>query len=220
MKKILKLALVSFTLLYPGLNGALHAQGYVVNAQITSQAVGDGTYNYTIQLNNDSSSTEPIETFWFAWVPNVYGYDLLASAPTITQLPAGWSDYVSSANYYLPPGADGYSIEFYNYNTPPAAGAGGLAPGGSLSFGFNSPDSPATLAKNSSYYPVPTLTSYVYTTYAESDPGAELLVTPTAVPEPSTTALLEVCAAGLLFVYSRQRLFLNGGNPKCAFLRQ
>src|SRR5438477_10889674 len=107
MKNILKLALVLFALM--NWDGKLHAQGYVVDAQITGQAAGNGTYNYTIQLNNDSSATESIETFWFAWVPDYYGYDLLASAPTINQLPAGWSDYVSYNNYYLPPGADGYS---------------------------------------------------------------------------------------------------------------
>ena len=90
MKNTLKLAFVSFSLLCPAWDGMLHAQGYVVDAHMTSQAVGDGTYNYTIQLNNNSSSTTSIETFWFAWSPYYYGYDLLTSAPTITQTPSGW----------------------------------------------------------------------------------------------------------------------------------
>jgi PEP-CTERM motif len=199
MKNTLKLTLVSFSLLYLASERALHAQGYVVNAQITSQAAGDGTYNYTIQLNNNSSATEPIETFWFAWSPYYYGYDLLTSAPTITQTPSGWAGYVNNDNYYYP---DGYSLEFYNYSTA-------LEPGNSLDFGFNSPDSPATLLQNSPFYNIPTLTSYVYTSYAQYDPGAQLLVTPAAVPEPSTIGLTGVCAVGLLFAARRRMSLLN-----------
>src|SRR5579885_1566641 len=90
----------------------LQGQGYVVSAQITSQPAGNGTYNYNIVLNNDSFSMQSIGTFWFAWVPDYYGYDLLNSAPTITQMPAGWYGYVNNNGYYYP---DGYSIEFYNY---------------------------------------------------------------------------------------------------------
>src|SRR5471030_1623595 len=111
MKNTLKLALISFSLLCPAFNGVLQAQGYVVDAQITSQAAGNGTYNYTIKLNNDGSSTASIGTFWFAWVPDYYGYDLLTSVPTITQTPYGWYSYPNNNSYYYP---DGYSLEFYN----------------------------------------------------------------------------------------------------------
>jgi hypothetical protein len=197
MKNILKLALVSFGLLHPGSNGALHAQGYVVNASITSQAVGDGTYDYTIVLNDDSSSTEPVGTFWFAWVPDDYGYDLLGSSPTVTQLPSGWYPYVSNDSYYYP---DGYSIEFYNYY------GSALSPGSSYTFKFNSPDSPATLAQNSQYDDIPTLTSYVYSSYAFSDDGAQFVV---AVPEPSVTGLIGLCTAGLLFAARRRMPLLK-----------
>lgn len=204
MKNILKLALITISVWYAGLNGALHAQGYVVNAQITGQAVGDGTYNYTILLKNDSSSQVSIGTFWFAWVPDDYGYDLLASEPTVTQLPGGWSPYINYGNYYYP---DGYSIEFYNSSGSP------LAPGGSYTFGFNSADSPATLLQNSPYDSIPTLTSYVYSGYAFGDPGAEFLVTPTAVPEPSIAALLGICATSLLFATKCRVSFLKQPIP-------
>ncbi len=201
MKKILKMALVSFSLLYSGLNGALHAQSYVVNSQITSQAVGDGTYDYTIQLNNDGSSSASIGEFWFAWVPDYYGYDLLTSAPTITQMPAGWTDNVVYNPYSGIYGPDGYSIQFFA-GTP-------LAPGGSYTFGFSSADSPTTLAQNSTYYPVPTLTSYVYDASGYDYYGSEILVTPAAVPEPSTVGLLGICAAGLLFAAKRRMSWLK-----------
>jgi hypothetical protein len=197
MKKTLKLALVSFSLLQAGLNGVLHAQGYLVNAQITSQAAGGGTYNYTIQLNNDSSSTASIGEFWFAWVPDYYTYDLLTSAPTVTQMPADWNDYVIYNPYGGYYGPDGYSIQFYG-GTP-------LAPGDSYTFGFNSADSPATLAQNSTYYGVPTLTSYVYDASGYDYSGTEILVAPSAVPEPSINCLLGICAVGLLFA-TRHRM--------------
>ena len=204
MKKTLKLALVTFGLLYSGLNGALHAQSYIVNAQITSQPAGGGTYNYTIQLNNDSSSTASIGEFWFAWVPNGYAYDLLTSAPTSITMPADWTDnvvYNPYPSYYYGPNGDGYSIQFFA-GTP-------LAPGATDTFGFSSADSPVTLAQNSTYYPVQTLTSYVYDASGYDYYGSEILVTPAAVPEPSTAGLLGICAAGLLLAAKGRMSFLK-----------
>lgn len=186
MRTALKLALATLCLAQPGFQSLVHA-GYVVDAQISDQPHGNGTYDYTIQLNNRSSSTTSVGTFWFAWVPDYYGYDLLPSVATATQMPTGWSGYLSYGGGYYP---DGYSLEFYNYN------GNNLAPGQSFTFGFNSPDSPAALAQNSPFYPIPTLTSFVYSGYAFSDPGAEFVVT--FVPEPSTTALLGLAAFGLL----------------------
>jgi hypothetical protein len=201
MKKTLELALVSFSLLYSGLNGALHAQSYIVNAQITSQAIDDGTYDYTIQLNNDSSSTASIGEFWFAWVPDSYSYDLLTSAPTSIVMPADWSDNVVYNPYDGYYGPDGYSIQFFA-GTP-------LAPGATDTFGFSSADSPATLAQNSTYYPVSTLTSYVYDSSGYDYYGSEILVTPAAVPEPSIVGLLGICAVGLLLAMKRRMPLLK-----------
>jgi hypothetical protein len=194
MKNKMKLALVSFGLLCLGVEGVLHAQGYLVNAQITGQAAGGGLYNYTIKLNNASSSTASIGEFWFAWVPDNYAYDLLPSSPTVTQAPAGWYYGVYNGNYYYP---DGYSIQFYNFSGL------SLAPGASDTFKFTSADSPATLGQNSPFYGIPALTSYAYDD-SGSDPGTEFLVTPAAAPEPSVTSLLGVCAACLLFANRRR----------------
>jgi hypothetical protein len=175
-------------LLLIGATYQAQAQGYVASAQISAQAVGDGTYNYTIQLNNSSSSMNPIGTFWFAWVPDVYGYDLLTSMPMNLQTPAGWGGYVTGGDSYYYP--DGYSIQFY-------ANAAPLAPGSSLTFGFNSTDSPATLNATSPYFNLPASTSYIYASYAEGDPGAEIALQ--VVPEPSSLSLVLVAVFGVIF---------------------
>lgn len=191
MKTISRLGSVvlAISMLAAGLNSSF-AQGYVVDAQISSQAVGDGTYNYTITLNNEASSMNPIGTFWFAWLPDDYGHNLLTSYPNSVQTPAGWYGYVSGPNYYYYP--DGYGIQYY------ASGAG-LMPGQSLTFGFNSSDAPSVVEGNSQYDGgVLTTASYVYMGYAEGDPGAEVFVT--AAPEPSSLGLLAVGMAGFAFV--------------------
>ncbi len=179
MKKAITLVFASVFLSQAGLVGVTHAQGYVAGAQISNQAVGDGTYNYTITLTNESASTQPIGMFWFAWVPDYYGYDLLTSYPTVTQMPNGWYAYIVNGSYYYP---DGYSIDFYNYS------GSALMPGSSVTFGFNSADSPDTLGQNSQYYPVPTMTSYVYNSYPPSDSGAQFVVTPAVTPPPPPVA--------------------------------
>jgi len=70
-----------------------------------------------------------------AWTD--YGYDLLPSAPTVTETPTGWGGSVMGGpySYFGYTYQDGYSIEFSSA-TP-------LAPGGTLTFQFSSPDSPA-----------------------------------------------------------------------------
>ena len=176
MKNILKFTLASMFLSLAGLVDAVHAQSYAVDAQISNQAVGDGTYNYTITLNNKNSSGQSIGMFWFAWIPGYYSYDLLSSYPMVTQMPSGWYANVAYDPYAYYP--DGYSIEFYNYY------GANLAPGDSFTFGFNSVDSPDALNQQSDFYAIPTMTSYVYNSYTMSDPGYEFVVTPAATPPP------------------------------------
>jgi hypothetical protein len=182
------LATVAILPLSLALQGALRAQDYTVSAQMSSQLHGDGTYDYTIELHNDSSSLLSINTFWFAWVPYSYGYDLLPSNPTVTQAPSGWYNYVFNNSYYYP---DGYSIEFNNYYGQ------ALDPGQTFTFGFNSPDSPDTLSQQSPYYYAPTLTSFAYNSSPGYDPGAQFVVEIAPVPEPSALALFALSAIGI-----------------------
>ena len=172
----------------------IQAQGYAVDSQIIGQSVGGGNYAYTLILNNESSATSSIGTFWFAWTD--YGYDLLPSMPTVkaTDMPTGWSGTVLGGPYsdygYTYP--DGYSIVFTSL-TP-------LAPGGTLTFKFRSHDSPADISGNSPLYGIPVGTSFVYGGSAFSDAGSQFLVLTAPVPEPSTINLMVAGIAGLWFL--------------------
>jgi hypothetical protein len=188
VKKMLKLfAVFVGTILAFGASPQSRAQGTSAFAQMTSSPIAGG-YHYDITLNNTGSVD--IGTFWFGWVP---GYDFLPSAPSNIQAPSGWYGYPSGG---YPP--DGNSIEFYAY-------AGGLSPGSSLDFGFDSADSPATLAGDSANYPFdPILTAYTYGGTPFSDAGNQFQVLQ-SVPEPSTLGLLTAGSAGLLLAGWRRR---------------
>jgi hypothetical protein len=159
-------------------------------ATYTSQLVGS-TYQYNLTLTNTSTNSEPIGTFWFAWVPaNVIGpipYDFLTHTPTVSA-PSGWigipvTDGVS---------AGGGSIEWYDTGTA-------LAAGQSLSgFNFTSSDPPSTIGGTAFGFPV--ATSWVYMGAFQnggnpSDQGSQ--VTAQSVPEPSIL-LLPLAGVSLL----------------------
>ena len=193
MNKTLNTAFLSLVLV--SLPATLRAQGYLATAQLAYQPAGNGTYNYSILLQNNASSTESINQFWFAWVPDYYGYDLLTSNPNVTGMPSGWYGNVQNGNGYTP---DGYSIDFYDYGS-----SYDLAPGQSGTFTFNSADSPATLMQNSPYYGIPTLTSY---TYGSSGDSQQFVVSFAPVPEPSTAGLIGIGALGLVVIAWRRYL--------------
>ena len=184
---------------------AAHAQGTInATALVTGVQVGS-VYDYTITLNNLSSSTAGIQTMWFAWLP---GADLMPSQPSAVTQPNNWTSSVeggaylyNGSSYYY----DGYSIEFTTQNAGSAVG-----PGSSATFGFTSPDSPTTLSGNSPDYPFyPIGITYVYANGAPG-PGSEPGGTSSAfqavvpVPEPSSLGLLTLGAA--LFFVARRKL--------------
>src|SRR5689334_20687895 len=78
-------------------------------ASITPSGVFTSTpnganFDYTITVTNSSSSTSPIGTFWYAWIP---GYDYLATTPISVTPPTGWTKTVTHGGP-----SDGYGIEF------------------------------------------------------------------------------------------------------------
>jgi hypothetical protein len=153
------------------LGSSVEAQTPNGNASFSDTQVG-ANYDYTITLNNTGSTT--IETFWFAWVP---GEDFLPSNPITVQAPGGWADSITHTG-----AGDGYAIRFDTTTTP-------VNPGNSMTFQFESPDTPAAVAGDSPYYPtMPVGTSFVYQGAAFTTPSQSFVVQP--VPEPSALALL------------------------------
>jgi hypothetical protein len=170
--KFLLIALATGLSATPAVASGIDASGVVT-------ATPDGpNFDYSITLTNSSSSTDPIGTFWFAWVP---GKDFLPTSPSDITTPTGWSvGLVSNGG-----SSDGFGIQFL-------AGTGSLlAPGSSLSgFGFKSADTPAELAGNSPFYPTfPVTTSTVYNGAPFSAGSEQFTLSVQSVPEPSSLML-------------------------------
>jgi len=169
--------------------GTAQAQGIVATGTFTDTPNG-GAYNYVIDLQNSASSTSPVGTFWFSWVP---GQFFLPSSPSGVTPPSGWSDSIIT-------GSGRSSIEFTANSTSAAIPAGG-----SLDFGFTSIDTPSTLAGPSA---VPGDAVGLSTLYSGDSAfsGNSLQFTVTETPEPSSLALLAAGSLGCLFAVRRKIL--------------
>ena len=154
----------------------------VATAQISNTPLGGGVFDYTITLNN--TGTTPIETFWFAWVP---GQDYLATVPTNIVSPTNWSAIITGPGG----GSDGSAIQWKTSLNP-------LATSSSLTFSFESTDTPAAIAGNSVFFPTtPVGTSFVYSGAPFVGTSDQFVVQ--SVPEPSTVALLLIGVLGLFW---------------------
>lgn len=145
---------------------------------ISSQDAGGGVFNYTLTLNNLPTSTSPIETLWYSWIP---GLDFMSAAPLSTSAPSGWTPSVQHTGSF-----DGYSIQYTTTTAP-------LDPNTSIQFGFSSTVTPAEVAGYSQvpYYPFYYYledTTFLYSLSVESGDSQELIAE--TVPEPSTLALV------------------------------
>ncbi len=171
------------------------AAGISASAVITATADGSN-WDYAITLTNSSASTDPIGTFWFAWVP---GEDFMPDSPSNVVAPTGWD--VNAITHGAAP--DGYAIR---WEASPVANA--LAPGSSLSgFTFTSPDSPTTLMGISTPYQTAILTSVVFQGGPFQGATETFLVQFASVPEPSTLVLggIGLCAACAYAGFKRRR---------------
>jgi hypothetical protein len=165
--------------------------GLMASATISTSSMA-APYNYTITLHN--TGTTNIGSFWFAWTDVPINYDFLPSSPTVTTMPPGWIAPISH-NFGFP--GDGYGIEYYNYL------GSAIAPGASATFGFTSPDPPATIAGNAFIPPNLVSTSFVYVGFPQGDPGFEFNVK--AAPEPSSAALAGVGLGAILLTWLLHR---------------
>jgi hypothetical protein len=155
------------------------------SAVISSKMDADGVhFDYSITLTNSSTSTDPIGTFWFSWVP---GLDFMTNRPISETTPNGWGVQVTNGGP-----TDGFAIQWVA-----GSAAVDIAPGGSLTFGFVSSETPAQLAGNSQFHPTfPEGTSFLYNGAPLTGDSEQITVS--AVPEPSTLALSLVGGLGLL----------------------
>jgi len=167
--------------------GPASADVIVAGGVASSKLDVDGVdYDTTITLTDTAASTVGIGTFWFAWTP---GKDFMSNAPISITTPAGWAAKVTGGN-----ANNGYAIQWVA-----GSSAADVAVGASLDFGFKSAETPTQLAGNSAFFPgTPETTSVVYNAAPFSAVTETFVVTPAAVPEPSTAALAALGGLGLL----------------------
>jgi hypothetical protein len=159
---------------------SVHAQGQIASGTVSGS--GSGPYTYGLSFTDGASSTSPIGSVWYAWVP---GFFYLPGVPTSASAPAGWTATVSSD-----------SVQFVATSS-----ANYIAAGSTLSgFSYQANFSPAQLAAapNSGR-------SVAYSRELFFDAGNTFTVQIVTVPEPSTLTLLIGGAAGL-YLMGRRRL--------------
>jgi hypothetical protein len=162
-----------------GTASAAFAQGEAATGTVSGVPNG-GLYDYTIILNNTSSSVS-IGSFWYSWTPAISPFFYLPSSPTSASAPTGWASAV-----------DGDSIQF-----AATSSANDLAPGNSTQFHYVASFSPAQLTGDAGY-------SYVYSGGIELDPGAFVNVQTVPAPEPSSLGLLTAGFLALAFAGHRK----------------
>jgi len=166
-----------------------------VNATITGQYTGGGLYTYMISVDNMTSET--FDVFWFSYFPGNGGpVDFLPSQPLNITTQAGWEG--SDISY-----SGGYGIYFEPINDS----ATPLVPNSTVTFGFESADSPSVLE---GYAPLPaggppqeTVTSFALTYTELYDPNGYVVPQVIVVPEPSSALVLML--AGGVAMWRRRR---------------
>jgi len=128
-----------------------------------------GLYDYTLTLKDTGSTT--VGSLWYAWVPGTF---YLPHTPNSVSPAANWNDSIVGFG-------NGSSIQF-----TAGSAANDLTPGQSVSFGFVSQDSPATLQGNFNGGPTGTSVAYANNSLG----GSSFTFVVQSVPEPSTWLLM------------------------------
>jgi hypothetical protein len=171
----MKRILLATSLLTLVASSGLATAGTLNVSGVLSWTPDGANFDYQVKLTNLASSTDSIQTFWYAWVP---GEDYLSTPPTSVTPPSGWNFQVT---HFPDVSTNGYAIQ---YTTTTDA----LAPGDSLIFRFTSPDTPAMLTGNSAFFDHPPIgTAFVYS--GQPFQGDSLQFTVSSVPEPSSLLL-------------------------------
>jgi hypothetical protein len=159
-----------------GLLPSAEAQAPTATGALIETGSSDGFSSFAMTLDN-TSATDDIETFWFAWTP---AGDYLDTDPVSVQTPAGWTDTITHTN-----SRDGYAIKFTT-----SISADALAPGDSLSgFGFSTADSESQLEMDSSFYSILDTTSEVMP-MPDGGGGDSNPFVVAVIPEPASVALM------------------------------
>jgi len=192
MKSMKKVILVGVAAL--AMSGRVYAAESatgVINLESINGSGASQTFTYDITLTN--TGTTNIGTFWYAWLPPDNFYDFLKSTPTAESNPTGWSANIEGLNN----GSDNNSIQWVTTTNP-------LTPGKSLTFGYTTPDDPASVT-GPAEFGFPTGYSYIYVGAPETDSGAlvDVAVGSIVTPEPATLGLLG--AAGVSLCIRRPR---------------
>jgi hypothetical protein len=185
MNKILLSGIASLAM-SAAVYGSESATG-VLNLQSVSGSGAGATYTYDITLKD--TGTTNIGTFWYAWLPPDDFYDFLTSKPTAESSPTGWTANLQGEDN----SRDGNSIQWVSSTNP-------LTPGTSLTFGYTTPDNPASVTGGGvGPFPYPTGYSYIYIGAPETDAGSlvNVAVGDITVPEPATLSLLVAGVAAL-----------------------
>jgi hypothetical protein len=152
----------------------------LASGTITTTATG-ASNTYALTLSDSASSTTPIGSVWAAWIPAQFYF---TTTPTSVSDPTGWSGTTAAGGIQWTANSPSFDVPV----------------GGTLSgFGFQTAESPALIDGNSPSFPgTPTMTSVAYEGGLFSDAGTTFAFTPTAVPEPTTLALLTPVALMML----------------------
>lgn len=151
------------------------AQGQIASGTYSSS--GSGPYTYNLSFTDAPTSTSPIGSVWYSWIPGNFD---LPGTPTSASAPSGWTATIS-----------GHSVQYVASSPASYIQAGQTLNG----FSYQATFTPAQLAAMAN-----SGRSDAYSAGLFSDAGNVFVVQP--VPEPATSVML--FSAASIFWFSRR----------------